>query len=105
MPTLVAKRATIRIDEFKFGPFVKIAINGRPTAVVYDVLGYDGVIQVTNRLVLPPRRKCGHHRPPHHGPGHHSEEMEMEEDCEMVEGPAEDEELTIENLKAIFNEE
>ncbi len=105
LPTLVAKNATIRVDEFKFGPFVKIALNGRRGGVIVnDVLGFDGVLQVTDRIVLPPRRRC-HHRPGHGRPGHgHSEEVE-EEECELVEGPAEDEELTIENLKLIFNEE
>jgi len=71
-------------------------------------LAFDGVIQVTNRIILPPRRRCHHHHPPHHRkPGHgHDEEVEEEEmECEIVEGPAEDEELTIDNLQRIFGEE
>ena len=109
LPTLAGKNATLHIHEFKFGPFVKIAINGRRGGVaVNDVLAFDGVIQVTNRIILPPRRRCHHHHPPHHRkPGHgHDEEVEEEEmECEIVEGPAEDEELTIENLQRIFGEE
>jgi uncharacterized surface protein with fasciclin (FAS1) repeats len=103
LPTLIGGNATLHIHEFKFGPFVKIGINGRPGGIkVNDVLGFDGVLHVTDRIILPPRRRC--HHPPHHKPGHgHSEDAEVE--CEIVDGPAEDEELTIENLKVIFNEE
>ena len=73
-------------------------INGRPGGVLAnDVLAYDGVIQAVDRIILPPRRRCGHHH--HH---HHHLEEEGEE---LVEGFAEEEEWTIENLRRIFNEE
>lgn len=99
LPTLIGGNATLRIDEFKFGPFLKIAINGRPGAVRgSDILGYDGCIQAVDRIVLPPRRK-------HHGRhGHHGHEVN-ELDEEWLEGFAEDDELTIENLKAIFGDD
>ena len=99
LPTLVSNNATLRIDEFKIGPFVKILINGRPGGVVVnDILGYDGVIHAIDRIILPPRRRCGHHG--HHGDhGHHCAEQEW------IEGFAEDDEWTIENLRMIFNEQ
>jgi uncharacterized surface protein with fasciclin (FAS1) repeats len=94
LPTLLSENATLRIDEFKIGPVVKIQINGRPGGIIAnDVLGFDGVIQVVDRIILPPRRKC-HHR------GHKHSEKE-----EWVEGFAEDDEWTIDNLKKIFDEE
>jgi hypothetical protein len=109
LPTLIDnKNATLRIDEFIRGPFVKIAINGRPTFVVNDLLAYDGVIQAVDRIILPPRRRCGHHGGHHHKrPGHHpgaEEDVEIVEE-EWVEGFAEDDEWTIENLQRIFGEE
>ena len=98
----------MRIDEFKFGPIVKIAINGRPGGVlVNDVLAYDGVIQAVDRIILPRRRRCGHHGG-HHKHHHHreaEEDVEMEVEEEWIEGFAEEEEWTIENLKRIFGEE
>jgi len=115
LPTLIDnKNATLRIDEFIHGPFVRIAINGRPTFVVNDLLAYDGVIQAVNRIILPRRRRCGHHGGHHHHhgpPGHHhgaeEEEGEMVEEMEeeWIEGFAEDDEWTIENLQRIFGEE
>jgi len=107
------KNATLYIREFKFGPFVKIGINGRPSGIIVnDILAYDGVIQATDRIILPPRR-ChkGHHG--HHGHHGHGKddgediplEESVEESAEWIEGFAEDEEWTIENLKRIFNEE
>jgi len=101
LPTLIdSKNATLRIDEFKFGPFVRIAINGRPGGVVVnDVLGFDGVIQAVDRIVLPPRRKCGHHDHKHHG------HERAGEDGERVDDGVPDEEWTIENLKAIFGDD
>jgi uncharacterized surface protein with fasciclin (FAS1) repeats len=96
LPTLIGGNATLRIDEFKFGPIVKIAINGRPGGVrVNDIPVFDGVIHGVNRIILPPRKKCRH--------GHHGHER-VEED-EWIEGFAEDDEWTIENLMRIFNEE
>jgi len=62
-----------------------------------DILAFDGVIHGLDRFVLPPRRKC------HHGHGH--EHGREEEDEEWVEGFAEDEEWTIDNLRKIFDEE
>ena len=97
LPTLIGKNATLRIDEFKFGPIVKIAINRRPGGVIVnDVLGFDGVIQVVDRIILPRRRRCRH--------GHHGHEHGEEEE-EWIEGFAEDDEWTIDNLKRIFDEE
>ena len=85
----------MRIDEFKFGPIVKIAINGRDGGVIVnDVLGFDGVIHVLDRFILPPRRRC-----------HHGHEHGEQEDEEWIEGFAEDDEWTIDNLKRIFDEE
>ena len=89
---MIGKNATLRIDEFKLGPSVKIAINGRPGGVrVNDVVGFDGVIHVVDRIILPPRRRCRH--------GHHDGEEEWDE------GFAKEDEWTIENLKRIFDEE
>ena len=97
LPTLIGKNATLRIDEFKFGPIVKVAINGRPSGLkVNDVVTFDGVIHIIDRFILPPRRSC------HKRPGHHQEMMVEEQ---WVEGFAEEEEWTIENLIAIFGEE
>ena len=111
LPTLIDnKNATLHIREFKFGPFVKIGINGRPAGIfVNDILAYDGVIQATDRIILPPRRKCHHGHHAHHGHHeHHGKDDEKDvlpEEDEWIEGFAEDEEWTIENLKRIFNEE
>jgi uncharacterized surface protein with fasciclin (FAS1) repeats len=100
LPTLASKNATLRIDEIKFGPFVKIAINGRPGGIIAnDVLAFDGVIQAVDRIVLPPRKRC-HHRHGKHG--NENEEDVVEE--EWISGPAEDDEWTIENLERIFAE-
>ena len=97
LPTLIGKNATLRIDEFKLGPIVKIAINHRPGGVIVnDVLAYDGVIQVVDRIILPPRRRCRH--------GHQGYEHGEEEE-EWIEGFAEDDEWTIDNLRRIFDEE
>ena len=99
LPTLASKNATLRIDEVKFGPFVKIAINGRPGGIVAnDVLAFDGVIQVVDRIVLPPRKRH------HHKHGKHGYKNEEEVDEEWISGPAEDDEWTIENLERIFAE-
>lgn len=72
-----------------------------------DVLAYDGVIQAVDRIILPRRRRCGHHGG-HHKHHHHreaAEDVEMEVEEEWIEGFAEEEEWTIENLKRIFGEE
>jgi uncharacterized surface protein with fasciclin (FAS1) repeats len=91
LPTLVSKNATLRIDEYKFGPFVKISINGRRGGIVAnDILGYDGVIHATDRIALPPRKRCRRH-------GDQVEE-------EWITGFAEDEDWTIENLEKMFAE-
>jgi uncharacterized surface protein with fasciclin (FAS1) repeats len=114
LPTLIdSKNATLRIDEFKFGPFVKVGINGRPGGLlVHDILAYDGVIQAVDRIILPPRRRHGGcHKHPHHKRPHHGKEEEEQMDQmegleeEWIQGFAEDEEWTIENLKRIFDEE
>jgi uncharacterized surface protein with fasciclin (FAS1) repeats len=91
LPTLIGGNATLRIDEFIFGPFVKIGINRRPSGIrVNDLLAYDGVIHILDRFVLPPRhRKC-------HG---------KEEEETLVTGWAEEEDWTIENLEAMFGGE
>ena len=108
LPTLIGGNATLHIGEFKFGPFVKIGINGRPAGIfVNDILAFDGVIQATDRIILPRRRRChkghhGHHG--HHGQEEQEEQEQQEQQEEWVEGFAEDEEWTIENLKKIFNE-
>jgi len=109
LPTLIGGNATLHIGEFKFGPFVKIGINGRPSGIfVNDILAFDGVIQATDRIILPRRRRChkghhGHHG--HHGQEEQEEQEQQEQQEGWVEGFAEDEEWTIENLKKIFNEE
>ena len=112
LPTLIGKNATLRIDELIFGPIVKIGINGRPAGIVAnDVLAYDGVIQVVNRFILPPRKRHGHHGPPHKHPHHRKpphkddEVTEYDGEWEWVSGFAEDDEWTIENLKEIFGDE
>jgi len=74
--------------------------------LVHDILSYDGVIHAVDRIILP-RRRRGHHGGHHHKHHDHhgaEEDVEMEVE-EWVEGFAEDEDWTIENLRRIFGDE
>jgi uncharacterized surface protein with fasciclin (FAS1) repeats len=56
LPTLLSNHS-LPIAVIKFGPFVRLKVNQFATVVVKDGLAKDGVIQVVNRVLIPPRPK------------------------------------------------
>lgn len=58
LPTLLGD-AAIAVDIVHFGPFTRARVNHRVPVVVQDVVAKNGVIQVTGRVPIPPRK---HHK-------------------------------------------
>lgn len=45
----------MNIDIFRFGPIVRIKINGFFAVTITDGIARDGVIHVTNSIIIPPK--------------------------------------------------
>lgn len=58
LPTLLGDRE-IAVDVEHWGPYVGLKVNGWQRVGFADVLSKDGVIQVMNRVLIPPRRLAG----------------------------------------------
>lgn len=54
LPTLLEK--PVAVDIIRRGPFVEIKVNAFVRVAVQDVLAKDGVIQVLNNLIIPPKK-------------------------------------------------
>jgi len=88
LPTLLGKDAPLNIDEHKFGQFVRFGINARRGGIMTnDVLGLDGVIHTIDTIILPPRRRWSG----------------VDNEDEWIEGFAEVDEWSIDNLRKIFD--
>jgi uncharacterized surface protein with fasciclin (FAS1) repeats len=58
LPTLLDDKS-LAVDVTRFGPFITIKINGFTRVVVSDGITKDGVIQVINNVLIPPRKSAG----------------------------------------------
>lgn len=54
LPTLLDEKS-LAVDVTRFGPWVTITINGFGSVAVQDGVAKDGVIQVVNRVLIPPK--------------------------------------------------
>lgn len=55
MPTLLEDRS-LSIDVGRYGRFISIKINGFATVIIEDGIAADGVIQVVNNVLIPPKK-------------------------------------------------
>jgi len=55
LPTLL-KDTPLAVDIVRYGPFVTIKVNGFVRVAAQDGIARDGVIQVVNRVLIPPKR-------------------------------------------------
>lgn len=55
LPTLLEDKA-LAVDVTRFGPWVTIRINGFGVVVVQDGIAKDGVLQVVNSVLIPPKK-------------------------------------------------
>jgi hypothetical protein len=58
LPTLLDK-TELSVDLFRHGPFASIKVNALVRVVVKDGIARDGVVQVVNRVLIPPRKPGG----------------------------------------------
>lgn len=58
LPTLLEDKS-LAIDLTRYGPFISFKINGFTRVVVQDGIAKDGVIQVVNNVLIPPKAPGG----------------------------------------------
>jgi uncharacterized surface protein with fasciclin (FAS1) repeats len=58
LPTLLDDKA-LAVDVTRFGPFITIKINGFTRVIVSDGITKDGVVQVVNNVLIPPKKAAG----------------------------------------------
>ncbi|KIW00719.1 uncharacterized protein PV09_07704 [Verruconis gallopava] len=58
LPTLLGGKS-LAIDVTRFGPFITFKINGFVRVVVSDGVAKDGVLQVVNKVLIPPKTSPG----------------------------------------------
>lgn len=59
LPTLLCDNAAVSVDIKRFAGFVRMVVNGNVHVIVQDAVAKNGVIQVVNKLPIPPHK---HHK-------------------------------------------
>jgi uncharacterized surface protein with fasciclin (FAS1) repeats len=75
LPTLLGDRS-LAIDVARYGPFISIKVNAFVRVVIQDGIAKDGVLQVVNNVLIPPKQAGG---PPADAGFWQGEEMSLEE--------------------------
>jgi len=75
LPTLLGDRS-LAIDVARYGPFISIKVNAFVRVVIQDGIAKDGVLQIVNNVLIPPKQAGG---PPADAGFWQGEEMSLEE--------------------------